>query len=430
MNVSEFTTHPTVMTLTNASAVLNALDDNNKAKSAVAELLARVDYLNWVFEQTDPVLISRAELDMLAGNSQNITSYMSALAANPIANAQAAGPQLDAYFTKFPYPRFKKIPRSESKQIIDQVQGQADQITGQIKLKAEVVESALITLETAISNQKTELSDLKSKLTAIDDRQAVLATEASAFSEKTISSLDAKIDERIIEANTRLTNAIDEFQSKITDDRSKANAQLSEIAADRKASAENAERTLTEAKLKFISDGENYLQKIRQIYGIVGGEASSGQLIVSANGEALAYKILGGTAFLAFIVGSFIAYQAIEPALVSGVDWHVLVGRVGLVLASYIPAWFLASLATKHRQAELAYRSLAVRVAAFDPYVSEFNQNDRVGLKKELAEMFFSPNLNQQKSNELGLKDLRDFEKVIAPLESIFDKVKSIATRT
>lgn len=430
MNVTEITNHATVAALVKASAILNALDDSVKSKSAVAELIARIDYLNWVFEQTDSALISLAELDALVGYAQNINTYIASVAANPVPNAQAAGQQIDVYFTKFPYPRFKKIPRAESKQIIEQVQAQADQLIGELKARTDAVKSTVSVLDEAITGQKANVADLQAQVASIEERQAVLSKDANTFSEKTITTLDGKIDERLVEANARLSNAIDEFQAKITDDRSKANVQLSEIAADRKSAAELADRTLTEATNKLISDGKEYLQKIREIYGIVGGEASSGQLTVSANGEAQAYKILGFAAFVAFTIGSYIAYQAIQPALASGVDWHVLLGRVGLVLASYIPAWFLASLASKHRQAELAYRSLAVRVAAFDPYVSEFEQSDRVGLKKELAEMFFSPSLNKQKSDTFGLKDLKDFERVIAPLEAIFDKIKSMATRT
>lgn len=430
MNVTEITNHATVAALVKASAILNALDDSVKSKSAVAELIARIDYLNWVFEQTDSALISLAELDALVGYAQNINTYIASVAANPVPNAQAAGQQIDVYFTKFPYPRFKKIPRAESKQIIEQVQAQADQLIGELKARTDAVKSTVSVLDEAITGQKANVADLQAQVASIEERQAVLSKDANTFSEKTITTLDGKIDERLVEANARLSNAIDEFQAKITDDRSKATVQLSEIAADRKSAAELADRTLTEATNKLISDGKEYLQKIREIYGIVGGEASSGQLTVSANGEAQAYKILGFAAFVAFTIGSYIAYQAIQPALASGVDWHVLLGRVGLVLASYIPAWFLASLASKHRQAELAYRSLAVRVAAFDPYVSEFEQSDRVGLKKELAEMFFSPSLNKQKSDTFGLKDLKDFERVIAPLEAIFDKIKSMATRT
>lgn len=430
MDGSTISSHATIIALTNALAAVSALDEENRSIPSIVELSARLDYLLWVVEQTDPNLLSRQELDSLSGQAQNLTSYVNSITSNPAGQASAAGQQLDAYFSRFPYPRFRKIPRAESQRIIEFVQAKADEAITKIERKSEITNRELDNLIKSISDNIESSEKINGSIESLDERQNKLSKDVDTFYERATASLEAKIDERLTEANSRLTSSIDEFQSKITDDRSKATAQLSQISADRKSTLENSERLLQDGLKKISSQGTDYLNKIREIYGIVGGEASSGQLIVSANGESTAYKVLGGVAFLAFLSGSFFAYTAIQPALLSGVDWHILVGRIGLVVASYIPAWFLSSLATKHRQAELAYRSLAVRVAAFDPYLSEFEAADRIGVKKQLAEMFFAPLLQKQPTDGLRINDLKDFERLIAPIESILERVRTIATRT
>lgn len=245
-----------------------------------------------------------------------------------------------------------------------------------------------------------------------------------------MSTVEKKIDERLADGSARLSRAIDDFQSNATESRSQASSLLSEITSERTAEIERTRRELKEALSSICDEGQEYMAKIRTIYGIVGGDASAGQLVHSANGEAKAYRLLGAAAFLAFIFGSYFAYTAVQPALVPGVDLHMLLGRAGLVLASYIPAWFLASLAMKHRRAELSFRSLAVRVAAFDPYLSEFGMDTRVELKRQMAELFFSSELHVERSTNFRIRDLKDFERLAAPIESIVEKFRAISTGT
>lgn len=430
MDAFTIANHPTIVALTTASSIIAALDEQSRNIASVSELNARVDYLLWVVEQTDPNLLSRQELDSLSGHAQHLSAYVSSIASSPEANATSAGSQLDSYFARFPYPRFRKIPRAESQRIIELVQAQADEAIAQITTRINSATSDLDGLMQMLTTQKNSSLELTNRTTVIEEQQRELSRRVENFYDKTSSTLEAKIDERLAEANSRLTISIDEFLSKVSDERAHATSQLSQISSDGKNLLANSEKILEESVTNISSQGKEYLKKIREIYGIVGGDASSGQLIVSANGEFTAYKWLGAAALIAFLGGSYFAYSAIQPALLPGVDWYLLAGRFGLVVASYIPAWFLSSLAAKHRQAELAYRSLAVRVAAFDPYLSEFEVIDRIGVKKQLAEMFFSPILQNQTTEGLRIKDLKDFERLITPIEAILDRVKSLSTRT
>lgn len=418
--------HTSVVAIENALQSLSSAEPDIQSRPEVEELHSRLEYLHWVIEQSDPRLISRTELNTLASSGQNLTTHTTIHSLN----VKLSSIEVDNYYARFPYPRFKKIPRSESQKIIEQVQAQADVVTQDIKLSADSVKVDLQGAIEEIDSIKESIKSMINATTLIEEKQDNINSEIGIFIEKLTSSLEARIDERLVESRNRFAKIVDDFQESVSENRAQASVLLTEIGADRKAAAEKSDRELQQTLGSLESEGQNHLAKIRTIYGIVGGDASSGQLIQSANGEALAYKVLGTCAFVAFLAGSIFAFRAIQPALVTATDWQTLASRASLVLASYIPAWFLASLAMKHRRAELMFRSLAVRVAAFDPYLAEFAADDRIAIKKQMAEMFFSADIQAEKSRDFRIKDLKDFEKMISPLESIIEKFRSIVTRT
>lgn len=168
-STSTLASHQTVLALTSANASIASLVDTDNSPLA-EEIKGRVEYLLWVIEQSDSALVSRTELNALLPHSQNLTTH---LTASPI-NLKSANAELDQYYLRLPYPRFKKIPRSESQRIIEQVQLQAEQSASQTREAIENLQQDFTGLRTALVDIAGKSSEISSRISRDEEIQKAL----------------------------------------------------------------------------------------------------------------------------------------------------------------------------------------------------------------------------------------------------------------
>lgn len=430
MDAAALKQHNVVRYMTDAQAVIQSMPDSSLNIPAVTELKAQLEYAEWIFDQSDPAIISSQELDALNPTIEQIKQYFGQIVGNPSSYANASLTQMQTILQRFPYPRVRRIPRSDAQRIIEAIQLRADESISVISANVDRIKAEFETFSRLVNANTTDLALEKDKLTELSAQSAKQANLVNGMLNETSLKLDSLISQKLSDGEARQRKIIDELQADVANSKTEfSNAILNATRMSEDFISKESGKYL-DSLSDSLNSGRSILDKIRNIYGIVGGESSAGNLTVSANDEKFIYTSFLVIAGILFVIGSIVSFNIIHPILSGVITLESLLSRMGIIFAIFVPAWYFSSLATKHRKTELAYRSLALKVAAFDPYLANFDEQTRIAIKREMAQTFFSPELQIEARKGNLWQDLRDFEKVITPLESLLEKLRSLATKT
>ena len=118
MNSEDYTNHTIWKHLSDANAALDTFSEELRHNWQYSETRERLDYLQWVLDQSDKSLVTSGELDFLANQMTQIANHIGNNIDRPARLAQT-----DQWFAqiveKLPYPRVRKIFRSERTEILN-----------------------------------------------------------------------------------------------------------------------------------------------------------------------------------------------------------------------------------------------------------------------------------------------------------------------
>ncbi len=102
--------------------------------------------------------------------------------------------------------------------------------------------------------------------------------------------------------------------------------------------------------------------------------------------------------------------------------------RISLVILLTTPGIFLLKEATIHRQKENLYRQRGIQLAAIEPFIDEFPDDEKVKIKKELVKNFFT--FHDGKAGTKHVPDfIRDMKEAVGIAKSINGQAKTVSQR-
>ena len=121
MKQTDYENHPVH---DNLQEILNKLDEDGSGDIDVRELKAILDYMSWMLRQSDVALIKKDDLDGANHVCNQIAGYKNG-SMGASAALQTILPLLTTFYTKLPYPRVRKIFRSEANEQLELLRQEA-----------------------------------------------------------------------------------------------------------------------------------------------------------------------------------------------------------------------------------------------------------------------------------------------------------------
>lgn len=426
MDQATYNANPAIMGLNEISNKLSSIDTSIFSENITADQVRKkFEYLKNCIEKTDINLISQHDLQQLQPVINNTLAQVNALTTNPVGHSANMDVQLNAGLKIFPYPRRIPFIKAEAQTIINAVRK---------TYETEIKESKkrLTDFDTTIIEKQKKLDDLQAKT---DELRNLLDTLNAEFqSQKDLWS--EQIDSTISQKDAEATAKISEFVEKQAEANAAAKTDLNNtiqqlITSGTKLEKEQKDKlTETENKLhdwasRTEEKGNEILKNTREIYEKTGSTALSMDFISSAATEHKWYQITVAVATVLFLAGPIslailLYYSGIEIS-----NFEEIFKKLLLAVVFLIPAWFVNSIAQKHRRAEIAFRSLGLRIAAIEPYLALFPEAERNEVKKQLSEAFFTAPISHERNRNSKAESLdKQVDAIIEPVSKLIDLVK------
>lgn len=380
-------------------------------------VMQQLDYIVWCITKSEEYLLTDTDLNVIRSHISTMQSYLNALSGNPTGYAVNIANSLRELLVLIQTPRNKQKTPQESRVLL------------------EGLRSDIATLTAEIENRKAQFQvqgdELSQKLKAINksageiDKQfAAISVENAALASRLEGTLESKISTALNAAETRLNISLDDFVKGSSEQKAQMETSIKsfEISAE-------ARFGKIAADTKFALDQEKIaaqalLYSINNIYQIAGSNSTAGQTIKSANSERLSYWLSGLLALIILIGASYFAYNVIEPALVEEINLQTAVARIAIMFSLFLPAAFLAGLVSKHRRAEISFRSLAIRLAAFEPFLANLSEIQKAEMRVKMSDVFFSDQISDEKTKSTDFDISKMTEKQMTFMMAVLEKTK------
>jgi hypothetical protein len=393
MRDSELKEHGVWQLLSQASAALDGYPDDEQRTISYLEAKERIEYIRWTLDQSDPSLLTRPELDQVQNALQQIVNHIQ----QNSGRAQRLA-QLDQWFApiveKFPYPRVRKIFRSERTEILNEFEQEILRLRGDATDFYKELERRQSGAIERINASEVILSEVTKSIAALDAR-------VNSEFEKWEARGSQQISERLAELSNEFTNDQASRRSEYQQELDLIAARLRDIESQREASQKELQATLSKLKSEAESEkasllklGSEFLEKIKKIYQISGQTALAGDFENAAKSESKLGRNFSILSSIFFVVAPlFFAYQWAQISIESS-DPLGLVFKLSSALAFLIPAAYFGNTARRHHRVATAMRSLGIKVATFDAYLANFPDEERNRIKEQMAELFFASQIS------------------------------------
>ena len=348
---------------------------------------------------------------------QNFTGHMNSLDA-----------QLSEALKIAPYPRVKRIFRSETNDIVQSFRDELNSFKS-------TLESDLGRYKISLDDQATRLDKASSDAERIGNSMLTMQGQLDAKVAAWDDVFKAFTSERQSEFNNELTSLRNEQseeirrQEKVTlQSRDEAVQALENIKKDHIALIGQMRTNLDDAIAEINESGHTKLSEINDIYSAVGNTALAGDILTNANDERAIYASNSRWAKLFYILAptTLILMLYLSNSLPAPSVEEVL-KKLPVTIVLLIPAAYFSNLASKHRRIEVALRSLGLRIKAFDPYLAHFPPEERNSIKREMANVFFDARISVDGDRQLNTKAItNELDRVGNLVEKIVDIAKSI----
>lgn len=376
-------------TFAQIETALDAFSDSGKANSEFSDLKKQINYVRWVLERSDSSLITQQEMNQTRSELGQILAHLPGDAASWQYLGAIQG-QLSQTLMRFSQIRQKRLVRSESMNLLSFIEGEIEKL----KLKLDEISSSLVQRVGAVSDavgiEQSRLKSLQEELAKIE---AVIATRFDSWEAKLDADYQTKLAGWTAELTAFQLNVTEQTKATLktfSDDIEKEKSKILTAAQALITDRESANNSLLALYSKMSTDGNSTLKSLVEIYEQAGQIALSGGFVEASGKEELAYRSNANWAKVFFVLSTivlgFIWYDSVENKL-SGLTDVIL--RLPVSVVFLLPAFYFASLASKHRKTAVSLRSLGLRIKAFDAYTIRATEADRQKLREELAPVFF-----------------------------------------
>ncbi len=380
-------------------------------------------YIRWVLDQSDSSLIGQEELNQISSaHLQNIVNILSGNVNSP-QNLAQLNPHFASIMQLIPYPRVRKIFRSETSDIVEEFRQLITSLEARLSSKVDELNDQLSDTEVEIEKSAKSVQALSKDIVGI---QTQLQSQMEVWENQN----KAEISERLNELNS----AFEESQQRWRDENEKQADRISNMLNNVRSEAEKTQETtrslmdtvrsnLVDWRKEEQSNANETLVKIKNIYEIVGQTTLAGDFERAAKEESTSARWFSSAATLFFIIAPlFFAYQWSSLDLTKQ-DYVGILSKITGSAVFLIPAAYFASTAQRHRRVATALRSLGVRVATFDAYLANFEDEERNKLKAEMASVFFDASISPDRIRHASKKEMAEsldvFSNVLERLEGL-----------
>jgi hypothetical protein len=388
---------------------------NDQAREDLARVERVVDYLSARLEQSDPRLLSPASLDSVVTPLRNaqpaLQSYQQTADRSQLGTANnyldqalinvAAWPPIvsaaDVEALRESVTFFRRsagqLLRSVQQEAIDAEQ-QLEKVRAELKQMAEALRREREQQSGALEGRIVELtSAVDSQKTRLDEAIAEYQRQFSSAQEQRSQTFEQSVRE-LSDRQAMVLKELEETQS-----------QSSKTLSDR---AEDLLRQLEEQR----EQAARIVGVIGQI-GITGGyeEYASGQ-----ENEANRWRWAAVVSMLA-VVG--VAIWAFLGATEEAFSWQRFVARLAISIPLALIAGYSASQSAGHRRNERSARQSELQLAALDPYLALFGEQERNALKEKVALRFFG-----QHDSEVSGDSMPGVIQVLQVLKDIASEIR------
>ncbi len=379
----------------NIASLLSQFSEDERATS----IEKSASYLRWNIEKSDPELLSQDELNRLSSGPIRQINAHTAGSANDLNHYANIETYFGQAFGILPYPRFKKILRSDARDLVDELRVQLDTLKAAIdKSNSELSTNAGEFVE--ISNDlHTGLNEIKEEITTLNDEITTKISELEASQNTQISEKIVEFSERFSKAQSTRSDDYQEFKNSASEELAKLETMKTKVFSENQKQIEEANEKLALEQGKFVKSANKTLEDLKKIYDQAGQTALASGFSGGAVEENRQFKMYSMFASGFFIgAATIVAWNVIQ--LVGQNDYNIslLLKNLPISFVLLLPAFYFASLANDHRKSAVKLRSLGLRIQAFDAYIVSSDETDRKELKKDLAKEFFEEKIDEKNS--------------------------------
>ncbi len=426
MNSAEYSTHPAWSLINQAKDSLENLNKSFPDDVLVEDVKSKISFIEWIFEQSDPALITHNEMQKTQSALQNIVNVVFQ-SQSSVSNLTSLDPYYNQIVSVFPYPRIQKIFRSEQNEIITDFRDRVRSLREELE-KAQI--QAASEKEARISEMAALDADFKRLQEKLDQNDARVNSQFENWETR----YNTEISERLGEVEGRFAKSQTERDDAFSNLRKQFDEQVAEAKANLQAQRDRIELFLSEQTREieewnnlFEAQSVETLNKIRKIYNIAGQTALAGDFENAAKEETKLANVFSVLAGLFVILAPFaLMYQWSQYDIETPQSIGFAL-KITSVLAFFVPAAFFGANAQRHRRVAVALRSLGIRVATFDAYLVNFEEAERNSLKEKMANIFFANNITPDR---VASASKRDLDKVMDISTKLFDRVEQLVDKS
>lgn len=430
----------------NANTQLESFSKDEKDDPRYLEFLDKLAYTKWLLETSNSAYFSANDLQSINNQLNSVHQHL----ANNANNWQYYEHVSNAFaeiFKILPYPRIKKIFRSEANDAIEEITGKISILKAELsetigdteaKIEAEVtklksfVGDEIKSAKTDFEEIKTEQAELQKSLSGVQDEISALDTKMQTQFEVWDADNRSQIAERLSELSETFSDAqakrSDEFQD-LKNAFSSSLVNLNDsIKTVHKENAENqkvAKKALQQSQEEYEAQAKEVLDNINGFYEKAGQTVLSGDFLSSGVAESRSfgrYSIIA--AFFIIASAGILGWMWFSLAKSEEFQFSELAMRVPVSIIFLFPGLYFASLANQHRKSAIKLRSLGLRIKAFDAYLVNADDPQKKELRKQLATVFFvdSPTEKEAKTGILGHHG-KNVDQMVQVVDKLVDKL-------
>lgn len=395
----------------NIQSNLESFSEEVKEDPRYKEFCEKLDYTKWLLETSNCAFFNENELQSISQHMNSVNQHLPNNANNWLHYGQVSN-GFGAVFGILPYPRIKKIFRSDANVAIEEFTTAVSALKTEMSENEESTEAKIneevTKLESFIGAGKAEVegsfeqanirqTELHGTLSEIQSEVSGLETRMQAQFEVWEANNTSQITDKLSEISGVFAQAQSERSEVFQNQKNQFSSSLANLKDSIKTvhkenseSQKTTKRALDEAQKGFLSQGEGVIKSLNEFYEKAGQTVLSGDFITSAAEEK---KLFEDNAWYA---KGFLFCAAASL----GVIWYLLAKegsfkfsdllmRLPVSIVILIPGFYFASLANQHRKSAVTLRSLGLRIKAFDAYLVNASDDKREELRSELAKVFF-----------------------------------------
>lgn len=394
--------------------------ESSQADERYLDICEKFEYIRWMFETNNPSFVSEGEMQSATQLLKDISNHLPNDAGGWGHYTHIAN-QFAALLQRFPYPRIKKIFRSEANDAIQETVGKTAELSRSI-------DEASAELQETQSALGEEIQSVESRLQVLNDRiseeQAMIETRIASWETDFNSKASQKLTEFAEAFSDTQMSRKEEFQEtfqSVQKQIARMNTAAEEVAALNKRQRDEASEALALHEKNLSAKAEDIVERLNKLYQQAGQDVLASDFAGNSASEGKQFVLYSVFAALAFLIAAGVLGQ-IWWSLSGEEDFQIisLFMRLPISLVFLIPGFYFSSLAKEHRNSSTKLRSLGLRIKAFDAYLVNSSVENPEALKSEMAKEFFVEEKDQWRTAK-GLFS--------SPLDKRFDRLVNIAEK-